>query len=574
MLPLAPDREGRKVSIIPWRWVGGTQHLRLLRSLSVIVTGFIGILSLSHAESEDRRIGERAVGRVSYVSSGMVYIGAGKSSGITAGDTVVIRHAGIGRLLFVVSAASSSSSVCPATVKPGEVTAGDTVYVARSLTAMAATGQTSPGTLSTNLLQAKSVASFATPSSGGKTPVPSPTVRGRLAMQYAGSGQLGGTMDYSEPSVLLRLDATKLFDSGFSFSLYGRTGYDASALFSRYGTGSHVKTRLYQASFGYHSDSWFGFDAGRVTSRFAGGLGQLDGLQLYATSGNWTIGVLAGAQPDYSTSGIDVTQQRGAIFLNFVSPGEMFDRKEFTVSYGRQLHEGRLDRDFLSFQGSAQFGRLLSLYENSEVDLHSLQNGVKTGAFSLTNTFFSLTCFPADWLTVTAGYDAARNLFLFDSMKSMADTLLDRELRQGFRGNISLRLPARFMLLLNGTFRSKAGTTRESKTYGATLRNFNIGGSTIGASVSYSRINGTYTDGNDYTGDVDWWPTDWLSVTARLDRFESTLLFGGDTIATTTLSGSFNLRFSRSWYGLLSVDQVWDPTRKSQRVYAELGFLF
>jgi hypothetical protein len=324
----------------------------------------------------------------------------------------------------------------------------------------------------------------------------------------------------------------------------------------------------------YDDEKLFGFDAGRILSRYAGGLGQVDGLQLFVREGRWTAGILAGTQPDYLTSGLDPSQQKGAAFVNFVSGAGALDRTEITIAYGRQLHEGRFDRDFLFMQGSMQLGTFLSLYESSEADLHVLRDGERTTAFRLTNTFLTLSCYPVEWLTVSGGYDATRNIYLFDSMRSIADSLLDHELRQGFRAALDFRLPENLIASVRGTYRPKAGEPRDSRTLGGSLRSYAIGGTTLGAGLGFTRIVGAYTDGQDITLDADWWIGPALTINARLDRYAFHVVSSDDRFRTTTLTGMVSVRLSRSWYSMLSVDQVWDDVRSSQRLYAEIGVRF
>jgi hypothetical protein len=511
-------------------------------------------------------------GVVTFVSASGVYASRGASSGISTGDTMIVLKRPMPAIRLIVNAVSSGSSVAPFAPTAGQIRVGDSVefHLRPPQTIISAKPDTE------SVVVRKSVV---VPTSPVATPNPQdghdPLVRGRVALQYAGAGQFGKQMDISEPSLLLRLDVSRLFDDDLSFSMYGRTSYDVSENYSRWGIGSRSRNRLYEMAFSYHPAEGVGGDAGRIVSQFAGGMGQLDGAQVYMKTGELAFGVLAGTQPDYTTSGFDFTQQRGSAFINLTfNEKDYANRKSLTAAYGRQLHEGRFDRDFLYTQVSAQFGSEISFYENSEIDLHTLSNETAASGFSLTNTFVSLSYTPMDWVTMTGGFDASRSIYLFDSMKSIADSLLDRELREGFRGSLSLRLPFKLLLMMNGTYRMKTANTRDSHTLGSNLRTYDLLGSGVSMGAGYMRIVGAYTTGNEYSADADWWFTQMMSFSVRFDQYTYQLVVTGDQNTTTTLTGMFNLRFSRSFYAMISFDQVWDSVRNSQRAFVEAGYQF
>ena len=400
-------------------------------------------------------------------------------------------------------------------------------------------------------------------------------VTGRFALQYAGAGSLDSRFDFSQPSVLMRLDIARVFGTGLTFSMYGRTYYDLSDQYPRYGEGSRLKLRMYEFSLSYDDDrAWYGYTLGRVTSRFVGGLGVFDGGQVFIRRNNVAVGLLLGTQADYRTSGIDGDQQKVAAFVNCSWGGEVFRQSDITFAYGQQLYQGKLDRDFLYLQTSARFGSEVSLYQSSEIDLHKISAGTRSGALRVTNTFVTLSYSPVSWLNSTGGYDATRNVYLFESMKSIPDTLLDKKLQQGYRAGATVRLPYNVALFGTANFRLKRGTTRSARTLGGGVRVSDIARTQLNAGVQYSSIMGVYTEGNDVTVDVDCWMSTVMSLSLRIDRYAYTLLTQSDRLVTTTAGANVNYRISRSWYCVFNIDQVWDSTRNSQRIYFELGVHF
>jgi hypothetical protein len=511
---------------------------------------------------------------VSYVSSGTVYLNAGTGAGLRSGDTIIVVHRPGRRLTIVLNAVSSSSASALFRGKFGDIAVGDSAYTSRPLVLKEMQrGQSGIARTDTTKSAASRPAPAFSPARFGTTANAS-HIRGRIAVQYMGAGELKGTMTFSQPAVLLRLEIPQLFGTNYSFSFYGRSYYDFSPQFAVYGTGSRMKYRLYEMTLSSGGKGWFGFDAGRLTSRYAGGLGQIDGAQVYVRQGNFTGGVLVGTQPDYTNSGIDVTQPRGIFFMNYGWGDVFLNRTELTLAYGQQLHEGRFDRDFLFVQGSSHISSALMLYESTEIDLHTVENGVKKGAFNLTNSFITVSYLPSDWLTVTGGYDATRPIYLFDSMKSLADSLINRELQQGFRSSISFRLPLHVVAGLDGTYRLRTSTSREAKTVSGSLRSYSIFGTPLSMGVRYSRIFGTYTDGRNISIDADLWLTGSLSLNTRFEQYTYDLVGSLQGYKTSTLSGMVNWSMTRKLYTMVSFDQVWDSIQNNQRIFFELGLRF
>ncbi len=510
---------------------------------------------------------------VSYISSGTVYINAGTSAGLAVGDTIIVVHRPAKRSSLVLGALSSSSASALFTGKLSDIAVGDSVFTLHPVNRIEPTQSAAPPANSDTTQRTGQILKTSVSPAKTGTAIAS-QIRGRVAVQYVGAGDIKSAMTFSQPSLLLRLDIPQLFGTSYTFSFYGRSYYDFSSQFNRYGTGSRMKYRLYEMSLSSGPGGWFGFDAGRLTSRYAGGLGQVDGAQFYVRNGNFTAGILVGTQPDYTNSGIDVTQQRGVLFVNYGWGDVFLNRSDFTLAYGQQLHEGRFDRDFLYLQGSSRLSSKLMLYESTEIDLHTMNNGMRKSSFNLTNSFVTLSYMPNDWLTVNGGYDATRAVYLFDTMKSIADSLINRELQQGFRSSVSVRLPLHLTASVDGTYRLKTFNTRDSRTLSGSLRSYSILGSPLSLGARYSRIFGAYTDGRDISADADFWITGNLSLNTRLDQYVYDLVGSTQGYKTTTLTGMINWSISRKWYTMVSVDQVWDTTQDTQRIFFELGLRF
>jgi hypothetical protein len=375
-------------------------------------------------------------------------------------------------------------------------------------------------------------------------------VSGRIGLQYAAAGVFGTTLDFSQPALITQLSINRLFGTTSTFTVYARSYRDMSAQYDRYGQGSRNKIRMFELSLRNDDpSSSYGYGVGRITSRYVGGLGVFDGGQFYLRQGNFSFGLLGGMQPDYTTSDI-------------------------TFAYGQQRYLGKIDRKFGYFQSSLRFGTDFFFYSSTEMDFAHRENGSEVNRPTVTNSFLTISWMPASWVSVNAGYDAVRALDLLESMKAFPDTLLDKSLKEGYRANLSFRLPFGVTLSGTGNFRLASATTPAARTLGSVVRVSDILDSDVSFGAGYQDIRGLYTTGNDWTLDADRWITQSFSVSLRLDRYRYTITGQDQRITTTTGTVSMNYSMLRSLYTAVNFDQVWDTVRNTQRLYFEVGMHF
>ncbi len=506
---------------------------------------------------------KRITAAVSYITVGSVYLNAGKDRGLAVGDTLNVTRGSNTQGRVVVTAISSSSTVAQILMQAGPFAIGDSAAVVKRVPVTPPAPQTS-GSMNGSRTAARPL-----PGDGINI------VTGRVALQYAGAAPVDGPTTFSQPSALLQLGVGNLLGTGMTFSMYGRSYYDLSDHFELYGQGSRLKLRMYEFSLSSeNAQSWYGFGVGRLTSRFVGGLGQIDGGQFYLRKGNISAGVLLGLQPDYTTSGVNTDYQKMAGFVNLKWGGSGFGGNDITLAYGQQLFHGKLDRDFVYAQSSIRIGSRFFLYQSAEFDLHKLTDTVRTGTFRISNTFVTLSYLPLEWLSTSAGYDASRNIYLFESMRFIPPALLDRTLQQGLRGSVTARLPLNIALTGSANVRVRKGEDHDARTLGTGIRMSDVAGTDFNAGFQYLDIRGLYTEGKDIIVDLDRWISPSFSVSLRLDRYAYTLLYSDASEVSTTASANVNLRVSQAVYGLVSFDHVWDLGVRTMRIYTEIGLRF
>ncbi len=126
----------------------------------------------------------------------------------------------------------------------------------------------------------------------------------------------------------------------------------------------------------------------------------------------------------------------------------------------------------------------------------------------------------------------------------------------------------------NVSYRTKKGDARDARTISGSYRISDIMGSEIGADVRYADIIGVYSEGKNFTVDVDRTFFYKLSVALRYDYYRYSILSLKQTYTTHTATVNSSFRFSRSLYSSLAVDGILDNTMNSLRIYAEIGYRF
>ncbi len=516
------------------------------------------VLASTRSSGEEK---QRITGAVTYISGSSIYVDAGREKGLAVGDRLTILRRSIPLGRGVVIAVSSNSSASQLLPPADSVAVGDSAIVFKIVPL-----QPVQPAVARPAAAARGKANAA--ESDGMI------VHGRVGLQYAGAGALDSRLDFSQPSVLLRLDLSKM-PGGLSFSFYGRSSYDLAQRSSFSSESGRWGLRLFDMALAYDNPSaWYGFSVGRLTSRYVGGLGAFDGGQFFVRQGNLSAGFVLGFQPDYHTSQIQTEQQKMAGFVNYAWGGDVFRSNNSTIAYGQQLFRGKLDRDFLYLQNTFNLGSTLFLYQSSEVDLHDMKDSVRSPAFRLNNTFVTLSYMPVSWLTANAGYDATRNFLLFESMKTFPDSLIDRELQQGFRLGASIRLPLRMSISGTANFRLQSAGGRPARTFGSSFRMGDIGGSEVNVGAQYLKIQGLYTYGDDVSVDIDRWIAQTIYVSLRFDRYAYAYVQQPGSAITTTAGLNLNVSLTRSWYMMMTFDRVWDPSRNSLRAFGEISYHF
>lgn len=508
-------------------------------------------------------------GSITYVTPALVYLNVGRQDSVAVGDTMTVIRGNQSIGTVAVTAVSKKNSAAQVSHQAMTLAVGDIVRIEKEIQLPL------PSDAAVHANAATPVTPATLPIVIDRHDKSENIVSGRVGIQYSGVLASDARFDLSQPSSTLRLEIRNLYSTGLHFTMYGRTYYDLSPSYNRYGETSRLKNRVYEMQLRNESpDAAVQYGVGRMSSAYVGGLGTFDGGFVYHRYDNITTGVLLGAKVQDRTLAVDGDDKKGALFLNAKFGDDDLHQYDGTVAYGKELIESKLDREFIYLQNHVMLGPEFSLYESTEFELNEINKGIRRKAFSLSNTYVSVNYVPYTWMTTNIGYDGTRTIYLFESMKSISDTMIDKHLMHGYRAGVTFRLP--YFMSVSGTvaYRTRQGESRAARTFSGTYRFSDIAGSDIGASLRYADIIGVYSDGKNFTADLDRMFFQSLSLALRYDYYRYQLLAIRKIFVTQTITLSANYRISRVIYSAMNLDKVYDASMNSVRVYAEIGVRF
>ena len=505
--------------------------------------------------------------QVTYVTAEQVYFNAGEEEGVSPGDTVAVYRltTELGRV--VIAQVAGHSSVARFSAAKISCVAGDIGILVRkgSITAnpLVTKVDTSAGPNPT----IESVVSGVPPSA----PVEN-TIHGRVALQYIGEVADDSRLNIQEPGLSANIVVGNLAGTAMSLSLDARGIADLTAGYYQFGTTNKTRLNVYGLKLSLdRPENHFGFAAGRMSSQYVSSLGLIDGGQVIARESGLVGGIIAGRAVGQSALGIEGSQTKSALFVGYEDLEGASSSLEGTIAYARQTLRGNLDRQFMALQGSAFLGDAIQAFGNAELELNGIQNGVRTSTSSLSNASLFINYSYAWWLSTSLSYDESRSVYLFETMRSIPDSLFDEALQHGFRLSVTTRITKHLSFTGAAGYRYRSGDPRPSHTLTGSMRAYDMFETGINATIRYSNALSPFLSGNDATVELDRVFFQTLDLTARYNHYA----FGFEVLHQVYLTQTFSLdakyRFSRSLYGLMRGDYIPDNTMNSIRVQLEIG---
>jgi hypothetical protein len=463
------------------------------------------MLFLQNASGQQAEIGStrsevRLQFRVRYVTPEAVYFNGGRADGIRPGDKVGVMRNGKKVVELEVKYVAEHSASClikpESRANPGEsvlVRLDDVILsnISRQefLKRTRSSEQLAEEKLTTPTQKKKRVTSVEPKRYPKRQRKVNNSLNGQVSVQAFGQQDKGlQRFDFLESSAYLRLSFER--PGGLPLRLMARVR--SSQNYQQLGTNRMEKQpalhRVYEIALEYTSPEMpIEFAVGRMLRNEMRGVGYLDGVALgYRLNEIWKAGVFAGTQPEPHHYKFRPDEKKLGGFLQMTTAvGKSSELTLAATGIGRYIHQ-QLSREYLTTQVDLNLARQLYLTQYLEIDFNRRwRRKVSKGAFDLSNTYFNATFYPRVWISFGASYDARRLVRTWET-QSIADSLFDQALRQGWRASASLQPTALTRFTLDGGLQKHRDTPEVySISVSGSVSNLLRSGVGISARLSY-----------------------------------------------------------------------------------------
>jgi hypothetical protein len=391
----------------------------------------IPLLFLALAVSaKDRTIS----GKVIYIAAGSVYTSIGREAGVSDSLRMAVLRGKDTLAVLQEFALSSKTSACRIIDMRKQVSVGDSVE------AVLQTPPTQeilpPVRHDTSASAAKEV------KPPNSSPVQSPEkppvmkINGRISIQYNALYSDYSPQDFQQSGVTLNLHS-EASDAPVKFEMYGNLRNSARGSNGLFSGGSSNDSRIYRMSLEY-DDRTNILSIGRILSPFSSYLGYIDGVSIARRWGNMTGGASIGYQPDSYLQMPSTENKKLTLFAQYQGTDSWKPRAD--IVYARVWSGIGIEQEAVSALFNMYSPGGLSLYANTEVEMHTSSQGNYSGPPALSLFYCSLNYMFSDFITAGIGIDASRPVFTRALTRLIPDSLLDNQLQSGISLNLNVSL--------------------------------------------------------------------------------------------------------------------------------------
>lgn len=428
-------------------------------------------------------------GTVSFISSQNVYVKFDNTDGIDNGDTLFIKNGSILNPAILVNHQSSKS--CAGISLNGlSLKVDDPLF---AIIEVIAEEEIVKDDSTVNLLLVETVAYQ--PLVKTSSPEFEPKVSGKFSIQsYSNFTNNNSSYSYQRWRYTTKLKAEYIGNSSFSYSHYINFAYRADE-WSQVTSSLGNALRVYDFSIKYNFGKTASIVLGRHLNSKISNISAVDGLQFHKSFSDWSFGLVAGSRPDFTDNMNLNTKlfEYGGYVSKFdtIGTGAM----DNTLAYFEQTNDFKTDRRFIYLQHSNSIIPSARFFLSTEINLYKKELGNCKGDFSFTSFFVSTNIRPSNIFSIYLSYDARKNVIYYETLKSLADSILENETRQGFRTRLTLKPFYRLYVGANYGYRFRQGDVKPSHNYGAYITYSSIPVLELSSTVSFTKLRTNYVDG-------------------------------------------------------------------------------
>ncbi|RMF57130.1 MAG: hypothetical protein D6748_11810 [Calditrichaeota bacterium] len=437
---------------------------------------------------------------VKYISSETVYLDGGADKHLQVGDRLLVRNKKkVVAELEVLYVADHSAS-CKVIKSKGKIQPGDMAVVYKRSKPVQKEEKKTPEEKPKEQPKAPTVEKKPKKRRKVRTGNEMITnVSGSISTQYyRWDDRLDSNLDYTQPTMRFNLRVRNLWGKHYHLRVRTRTRYHQRAReFNAQIPKQEWRNRVYELSFVYDNPgATLNYRLGRIISNYMSGVGYIDGMQLqYNFSQNMRVGIFGGTQPDWRTSGFQSNIQKFGMFWNYNRGERQKSYYQSTIAVAAEYHSSIVSREFIYVQNNLTFGNNLYLYQSAEVDVNRSWRKERSGQrFALSNLFISARYRLGNRFSMGITYDNRKNYWTYE-IRSLEDILFDDALRQGLRGNVSLRLPGKIFIYSTVGMRKRETDSRSTFSYTGSIRKADFIFKRVSWHINYAGFDSPLTRG-------------------------------------------------------------------------------
>lgn len=335
-------------------------------------------------------------------------------------------------------------------------------------------------------------------SSGDLKPLRSNHFSGRYTIQsYSNLSNFSSLNNYQSWRHSLRFDYEEIGYSGLSLSSYSIFSYRTRE-WNNIKRNYFNALKVYDFHLKYEFSPNFQIWLGRFLNPKISNISTVDGLMFETKFNTFSIGIVGGSRPDWKDFTFNPELLEYGVY---VSKQDSFSNSymENTISFFQQMNNSKTDRRYLYLQHSSNFIKNMNLFASSEIDLFKKEMGIEKNQLSFTSVFASLGYYPLRELSFNFNYDARKNVIYYETFKSLTDSIIENETRQGFQFRTSIRP---FKYLITSVFfgyRYKKSDLKPSRNFGGTISYTLLPFVESGINFSYNKLISNYVEGDVYS---------------------------------------------------------------------------